>query len=80
MLINEKQRRYLTAVAQTAIQKGLKPWQEVLGQDVLFNERMYHEDYVFLRKNGLYFDCDSYRDNQNWVRVTKKGLKLIGLI
>lgn len=80
MIITEKQKRYLIAVAQTAISKGLKPWQEVLGQDVMFNEKMDFEDYVFLRKNGFYIDCSSYRDKQNWVRITKKGLKIIGLI
>ena len=46
----------------------------------MFNEKMDFEDYVFLRKNGFYIDCSSYRDKQNWVRVTKKGLKVIGLI
>lgn len=79
MIITEKQKRYLKEVAKTAISKGLKPWQEVLGQDVEFNERMDFEDYMVLRKNGFYNDCSTYRDNQNWVRVTKKGLKIIGL-
>ena len=78
MIITEKQKRYLKAVAETAVSKGLKPWQEVLGTDVNFNERLDFEDYVTLRKNGLYNDCSSYRDKQNWVRVTKKGLKIIG--
>ena len=45
-----KAKRYLKAVAETAVSKGLKPWQEVLGTDVNFNERLDFEDYVICGK------------------------------
>ena len=44
MKITEKQKKYLIEVAKTAISKGLEPWKEVLGEDVLFNEKMDFEE------------------------------------
>ncbi|WP_434642688.1 hypothetical protein PQ692_00230 [Thermoanaerobacterium thermosaccharolyticum] len=80
MFIDEREKGFLKAVAKTAISKGLKPWKEVLGEDVDFefaNGDEMFEILKDLRKKGLYIDCSSYRDNQNWVRVTKKGYELI---
>jgi hypothetical protein len=78
--IDEKQKGFLKAIVKTAINKSLKPWEEVLGQDVNFEFTSGDEMFEIqkeLRKAGLYSDCSSYRDNQNWVRVTKEGYNLI---
>jgi hypothetical protein len=79
-MITNNQKQYLQAVKNTAIEKGLKPWDFVRGIDINFNPYLLKmDDYIELRKAGLYQDKNikSYNGDENWCKVTKKAIELI---